>query len=483
MDGFRTARALVLDNDRNEAAPVIQALGSLGVAVLFHTGDDLEATKMRHKGVRLLVVDMVLENRGASSDSPKECASILVGTLGELISDDYHPIIVVCWTKHKEFKEDFEKAFRVAFPKLQFDSAILFEKERLLENPEELLIQIRKALEKTEPFALLLNWEQQVHDAATETSSEISRLVSEKRSGDETWGDLAYKVCAALAIAERGTRIAGEDDYTTLAALRGALNPLLLDRLELMDSTVNESLRDCAAKLLIAVKEGVDTTSTGTRKGCSLPENIRASLARLIEAVKAEVASITKGGSQKKGSLLPQQIQASLNSMLHLALPESSHQALPGTVWFVPASGDIRDKMGVVIPAMDWSALRGDKYLISLKVEPVPVLVEVTPPCDFAQDKAAVSRLLPGYLVKDEAGKFSIPAFVWELGPLYIKDASSDIEGVYRLILNAKYFSSVSRGSIINWKPIFRLRQSALSNLTAFIANHVSRVGFMKIEP
>jgi len=482
MDGFRTARALVLDNDPKEAALVIQALGSLGVAVLFHTGDDLEEHPLRHRGIRLLVVDMVLENRGASADDPKTCASILVGTLQHLVEDDYHPIVVVCWTKHKDFKEDFEQAFRIAFPKLQFASAILFDKDKLLDNPEELLNQVRAALEKTEPFALLMNWEQQVHDAATDTSSEISRLLSEGRSGSESWEEFGYKVCAALAVAERGMRLADEDSTMAVTSFFSALNPLLLDRLELLGNSNRIAAPDCSAQLLTAVKAEVVSITEGQPKGSPVNEQVRCSVKRLLAAVQAEVASIMKG--KPKGSLLPPHIRASLNSMLHLASCEYSAYVLPGTVWIVPSTGDVRENIKSSIPSLDWDALRRETPLGGLPdIVPVPVLVEVTPPCDFAQDKAVVSRLVPGYLVNEATSKIPNTGYLWVLGPLLIKDTANGLEGEFKLVLNAKFFSSVSRSGVSNWKPICRLRQAALANLTACIASHVGRVGFMKVEP
>ena len=480
MDGFRTARALVLDNDPKEAAEVIRALGSLGVAVLFHTGDDLEEKTLLHGGVRLLFVDMVLENLGASADNPKECASILVGTLGKLIKDDHHPMVVVCWTKHKDFKEDFEQAFRTTFPKLQFSSAILFDKDKLLDNADELLKQVREALQKIESFALLLNWEQQVHDAATDTSSEISRLVSERRSNGETWDGLAYKVCAALAIAERGTRLAEEDSTTTLTAFYAALNPLLSDRLERLGS--NEiAVPNCSVQLLAAIKAEVVSVTEAKPEGLSLSRQVSDVVKRLFASVKAEIESQKRG--KPKGSLLPDHIRASLNSMLHLAACEQSIHALPGTIWIVPESGETRESMNSSIPSLDWNMLRNETFENIPAVVPISVLVEVTPPCDFAQDKAAVSRLVPGCLVSDKAAKTKKAPYLWVLETLFIQNGANNLQGEFKLVLNVKFFSSVSRVGTSKWKPLYRLRESALTDLTAFIANHIGRVGFMKIEP
>ncbi len=443
MDGFRTARALVLDNDPNEAAQVIQALGSLGVAVLFHTGDDLDERPMRLRGVRLLVVDMVLENRGASSDDPKNCASILVGTLRNLMEDDHHPIVVVCWTKHKDFKDEFESAFRKAFPKLQFDTPILFDKDQLRDNFDKLLEQVRIAIAKTEPFAFLLNWEQQVHDAATETSSELTRLVSDREPSNGTWAEFAYKLCSALAIAERGTRLAAEHQQVAVTSLFNALNPLLLDRLGLFD--------------------------------CTRTKDLAAYQEKLLAAVKAEVTSL----EVSKKSLLPEKARAALNSMLHISKTEAADTVLPGNLYFAS------DQSAADLPLLDWNMVWKDTFF--LKPEPtfhLPILLEVTPVCDFAQCKATLSRLVAGYLIKATEGKLPrSSAFIAALGPWFIKSENPFLNGEYRLVLNAHFLVAAAISKVAVWPSFYRLRLTALAHVSAVIGAHVNRTPLMKIEP
>ena len=66
MHGFRTSRALIIDDNPTEALPVVHALGALGVASLYHDAAPEADYSRKHTGIRLLFLDMVLENRGAS---------------------------------------------------------------------------------------------------------------------------------------------------------------------------------------------------------------------------------------------------------------------------------------------------------------------------------------------------------------------------------------------------------------------------------
>jgi hypothetical protein len=448
MDGFRTARALVLDNDPNEAAPVIEALGGLGVGVLFHTGYKAEELETKHRGIRLLIIDMVLENRGATSSDPTLCISTLIGTLGALLEDDHHPVVVVCWTKHTEFKDLFEVAFKATFPKFRFDTVILFSKDELKKNPEALLEKVKEALACTEPFSLLLEWEQQVHNAATHTTSQVTRLISEQLPDNEKWGELAYKVCAALVIAERGRRAGLEDGSTAATALLAALSPLLADRLEVSGWEKMPSVLGCYERLRLATN--------------------------------AEWNSLQNG--RPKSSLLPRGIPSALNAMIHCAPYSKSGEAVPGTIWRVPDDKVEATKLGFLGLGLDWEKFKNEAFDKHPEGKLVPIFVEATPPCDFAQDKASVARLIAGYFVETPGGKPSKANFLWTIGPLLLADIDDFKPADYWLLFSAKHFVTTTRNMTAGWSPIYRLRQSALSNLTACVGSHVSRSGFMTVS-
>jgi len=115
MEGFRTSRALVIDDIPAEAIPVIQALGSMGIASIYHDASPDAVYSKKHTGMRLLFLDMVLTNRSASESDPEGAANALTGALGQLIELSNEPVVAVCWTRHPDFKEDFQKAFSRVF--------------------------------------------------------------------------------------------------------------------------------------------------------------------------------------------------------------------------------------------------------------------------------------------------------------------------------------------------------------------------------
>ena len=100
MLGFRTARALVLDNEASEALPIIEALGALGIGVVYNSGRELHSS---HKlnGMRPLFLDMVLD--GFTPDDPANCVNGLISVLSGILEDCGDPAVLVCWTDNKGF--------------------------------------------------------------------------------------------------------------------------------------------------------------------------------------------------------------------------------------------------------------------------------------------------------------------------------------------------------------------------------------------
>jgi len=81
MEGFKTARAFILDDKPTEALPVIQALGLLGIGAVYHDGSASAAYPKKLTGIRILFVDMVLAEHGADANDPAGCVRMVVETL------------------------------------------------------------------------------------------------------------------------------------------------------------------------------------------------------------------------------------------------------------------------------------------------------------------------------------------------------------------------------------------------------------------
>src|SRR5260370_14352474 len=107
MNGLGGARVLLLDDEPDEALPVIMAFSNAGVSSVFFDGNESDFPKpgKRLRGVRLAILDMNLGVTG----SDKNIASTLVQTFSRIISPQNGPYGILIWTNHPELKTEVAK--------------------------------------------------------------------------------------------------------------------------------------------------------------------------------------------------------------------------------------------------------------------------------------------------------------------------------------------------------------------------------------
>jgi len=159
MNGIKTSRVLILDDKADEAAPVIRALGLLGVGGVYHDGNQANGYDKKLQGIRVLFADMVLAEHGADANDPAKCAEFTVNSLKLILEDTTDPLVIVCWTAHKDIVVEFEKAFKRHFPKIRLSELKLAEKTALTANPAQLRELVSNALAEHDPMHLLIHWQ------------------------------------------------------------------------------------------------------------------------------------------------------------------------------------------------------------------------------------------------------------------------------------------------------------------------------------
>lgn len=85
MTGLRTARAVVVDDERDEAMPVIEALSRLGIGSVYIRGDRLEDLPASpFPGVRVVFLDMLLGTVGNERQIGAHTANVFAHSQAQL---------------------------------------------------------------------------------------------------------------------------------------------------------------------------------------------------------------------------------------------------------------------------------------------------------------------------------------------------------------------------------------------------------------
>jgi hypothetical protein len=111
--------------------------------------------------------------------------------------------------------------------------------------------------------------------------------------------------------------------------------------------------------------------------------------------------------------------------------------------------------------------------------------VDVTPACDYAQRKGTLPRLVCGFLIKLQEPRPCPLNVISEardyargFGPFQIQNILGVEDGVYRLILNARYFATEKLDALRGKLPALRIREPVVVDFTAWLASHIARPGY-----
>lgn len=470
MNVLQTTRVVIVDDDSEEAAPLINALSSMGIGCLWFTGDAEGLPQEPVKGVRLAFLDLRLIS--GVGDEPRHYISAAISVLGKIVRSENRSVGIVCWTKHEEDVQALESLLHGEGSPIKPAFLLVLEnKMRIMQSIDTLAQEIRSTLKGMPGYSLLWQWEQAAHDAAT---SATDLLLDEVEGDDE---DALLLLLAGLVHAGAGEETVS--DSACLAHLFGSLTLLQQDRLE--DYTRTVLHEDSLASLRPIVK-------AIRKKKQALPEPAKARLNRVIMSSQPSSCSLVASpgalycwrAKDMKGSLacdLGLDVGDLMNDIEPSWKKDARHKEISNIVKQLERGNNQLEE------------LRRQKRRLSnrkrqIKRSCLPALLEVSPPCDYYQAKQSVTRFLGGILIPEKAQDViavspQLRMFLKQLPGIDIPA----LEGVWKLILNARFLFGIRRfpGKKLP-APICRLRSHVLVDVLAWLAAHSARPGFVAVQ-
>lgn len=109
----------------------------------------------------------------------------------------------------------------------------------------------------------------------------------------------------------------------------------------------------------------------------------------------------------------------------------------------------------------------------------IPIELNITPLCDIVQKKEKYYRIVPGILIRSEyygcLKRVSERDFQSPI--VYVDDYNAS----YKLILDYRFFHSLSKKEINKLDKIFTLRKNFVDDIQLKLSNHVSRLGVLNL--
>lgn len=432
---MNTARVVVVDEDKNEALPLLAALGTLGIGAVYIVGDDvatLPKTKLR--GIRTVFLDLNLNGQSEGKNFVPYAAKVL----NESVDCASQSVGIVCWTKNNDdiglLNDSLAKlGIRPAFVK-SFEN-----KTAAIADAATLLKELEAAISEDAGRSSLFQCETLAHDAITESSDSLLAMTTNEQN--------LLQVLASIATAAADGPIDSHEGAWT--ALRTGMSAFYSD----------------------SIATGSSAQGTGDS---------------FSEPLHKEIVGRSKPTLEQR---------ARLNSALLCADPSS---ALPGSVYLTETSsndlagiirvGNLRKFVAEVFSRKDDKDSKD--FLDKIVAAATPIFVEFTPACDHANRKAAVCRLLAGIAVDlSKTGlaeeKVTIPPacrlFAKETEPLWLNCDGTN-SSPHRIIVSARCLVTASTEQLAGFKQLVRMRPVLVADLQAWFASHASRPGYLSIH-
>jgi len=445
---FENTKLIIIDDNPDEFETLIKRFKIDGIGYTHYTGalDDLPAKPL--SGVRTLFLDFVL---GTDGQPEKTKISVLMGTVKKVISKDNGPFVMITWTKHSDllsrFKtevmkdSDFPKPFTI----------IETDKSGCMKSLYRIKQEFKKKLNDDNVLNLLFSWESIASKSLREVLDKLCSISTPVDNGNKDnldmylkeWNDDLTKHINKLAeihLGKKNMKANAELINTVLLSL----NPYYLDCMEkgiIQGKVFSKNL----AKIILAQNSGkydlqkkalMNTTFLINENPVS--EGIQPGNIYLYKKVMENVKCNENECLLNKSILTPKKIV---------------------TQFF---DGDI------------------DKYKnkASLYRLALPVLLEITPSCDYVQGNwqhLGLARMLMGVLWPlDYEKKLKKAPKIYGKLPIMFSDRA------YLISFHSHFVYGIPLASFKTITPLMKIRKEFLVDIQHWYSKQISRPG--KIE-
>lgn len=490
----KNGKVIVIDNEPNEAAPLLQVLSKNRIPHVYFTGetDFLPREGEVFEDVRVLFLDINLTNN-----------AVYESTIGQLkktllrVVKPGTPYIAAIWSNNQNNHEDLiNDLFGNRAPQIAPISRILLSKSDFFQyDPEvgytldpdnedvlgDLEQRINNCLNEVDSAKLLIRWENSISEASTETVVGISKIVD----NDSFWNDNLKHIYYKLAHAQLGKTIINHNNQDLQKAALNTLTSSFNDQVEMRISDIE-------------INPEIDIS----RAGRNFYRTINNSQVRLLWNdftyylyIDGTQKSQNKLVSGLKANNTPaeQQIAADLKSVYGLISPKLNAELLiskspkvvfhPGNVYKKQVVGRKKRKLlKTYFPNIKDKVGNSNTYKLTDLSGFQFVEVECTPVCDYSQSKRLRYRFLPGVLYEvnvDVSLDKNLDSIYREIPPFEFKGK------IYQLVFDYRLFKAVNKEDEIGFTEsdfMFRLKTELLVDIQARISSHVNRPGIVTVS-
>lgn len=484
MDLPKNGSVAIIDDKINEALPLMNELAKRGVPYFYYDGNNKSYPKEPLDNVRIIFLDMHLDEVAGGSTNTKNIVSSLIAGINALVSENNGPYVVMVWSKHDsqhliELKDtllskksvDCKPSAVLNLEKSQFFKSEYKdnsgESEWIFKDDGMDLLEknLSEQLKMINSFLILCNWENGIKNSARETVNAIGTLFDIQ---DQQWNDNLKACLVRMAKAYAGQMLEmSEEDiiknvYYSMNSIISDFNGLEVEQMVKKiagEVQLQEENNNVNGSILFRLESGEKKyilSYDGKKYYVYENENKRFENKNIKKLCKDNNEIVEQLYNAYLSNI------CAINSLLNIRKYNIVSQR-PGTIY--EASEKLKKE------------LCDDRYIEEeLRADIRGIELEISPICDYAQNKRKRLRVLPGLeipvgLLDKDDSKYS-----YLTKPIMIDGKER------RFLFDFRFYTSELTTYFDKKEPLYAIGDGLLQIIKEELSAHGVRSGIVYVE-
>lgn len=460
-------KVVIFDDKYDEVKNLLKALSKQKIPYLYYQsedGDDLPEDPVENIRLVFLDLELVVDSRATDQN----IISAIYARLSKVIEPNSNYILIYWSTKQEKYGKAVEIAFNDGLKEFKPIISISLDKIATKNSEDPIQFIIDNIKENAEDFKVLKVfsfWENLVNNSSGNLINNFVNFINK----DENWDDIAKFLLYKLAIAYGGKEVIPLNDMEKIKNSFYTLNHTFIDTLE---NSIIKSLDGKEQEFVGVISDvGDDTFTTLINKKLLISEDIFSgdipgSIIFVEDDIKIEKESIQLELDKTKHN---EKIPVEKRDLVIAKAEKKANEKNEKLALKVLALKTNYNNIVNSLLRVETRKFHDDIIQNSIKIE-----LNISPICDYAQQKMPCCRILPGLLIKKE--------YEIERGNSfnYISDATISINNVdYLFVFDFKFLYSVPNHVAKKRTSKYKLRQQLLADLQVKLGSHINRAGVL----
>lgn len=467
-------KVVIIDDQPSDVIELIAALSKEKVPFVHYKEEDLsDLPETPIENVRLIFLDLELLTN--TYQSAKNITSPIKSRLIRIVKPHTAYALIIWSKKENEYKKaliddfnndfsDYKPIFYTSLPKAD------------IIGKEGAIAKIKKELEgeisNFKSFNAFLVWESIVNESSGKLTNKILTLYPP----DEEWNNKTKFILYKLALAYSGKAVNSFDD---VKKLKNALYTLTLSFTENIENSIDKIIDEKFNHLVSKQEQQIENFTSVINKLLLLsegsddvtqPGNLFSPVKMIENRIQKNEAKFSK--HKENLSKIPVDKQAEAVQGFEKAFRKEQQIIEEISTSLKKMTNEI------VVSALKEEIYSNKEVKDEILAAVLPLELNITPLCDYAQEKAKLFRILPGVLIK------SIHYNHINISPtyLYVSDADFRINDTdYRFLFDFRFLYSLDKKEMQEFVVSHRIKQQLLSDIQVKLGAHVNRSGVLFI--